>query len=121
MLTDAHMQRRSDLDVSCLSKRLALVVPCVKVLKPWVLFQAQCQKELGELNNEVVSKEEELSGAQANMHQQQQTETALQKRITEAERRLQVSSASILNCCKAAFQIVVSMSVSTTVVFFKLL
>ena len=55
-----------------------------------VVLQAQCQKDLGELNSEVVAKEEELSGAQAKLHEQQQTEAALQKRFAEAERRLQV-------------------------------
>lgn len=54
------------------------------------ILKAQCQTDLSKLSKEVAAKEDELSEAQSNLHQQQNTETALQKRIAEAERRLQV-------------------------------
>lgn len=63
-----------------------------EVLNICFTSQAQCQKDLGKLNKEVEIKESELSKAQTSLHQQQNTETALQKRIAEAERRLQVCS-----------------------------
>lgn len=54
------------------------------------MLQAQCQKDLKGLNKQIESKQADLEVAQQQLRQQQKTEAALQKRISEAERRLQV-------------------------------
>lgn len=51
--------------------------------------QAQCQKDLKGLSKQIESKQGDLEVAHKQLQQQQKTEAALQKRISEAERRLQ--------------------------------
>ena len=52
--------------------------------------QAQCQKDLKGLAKQIESKQAGLEKAQLELQHQQKTEAAVQKRIGEAERRLQV-------------------------------
>jgi len=52
--------------------------------------QAQCQKDLKGLTKQIESKQADLEKAQLELQHQQKTEAAVQKRIGEAERRLQV-------------------------------
>lgn len=61
-----------------------LLTTCLK----WA--QAQCQKDLKGLSAEIENKQASLEAAQQELQQQQKTEAAMQKRISEAERRLQV-------------------------------
>ncbi|DBB00026.1 hypothetical protein WJX77_003476 [Trebouxia sp. C0004] len=51
--------------------------------------QAQCQKDLKGLAKQIESKQADLEKAQLELQHQQKTEAATQKRIGEAERRLQ--------------------------------
>ena len=53
-------------------------------------IQAQCQKDLKGLSKQIESKQADLEKAQLELQHQQKTEAAVQKRIGEAERRLQV-------------------------------
>ena len=52
--------------------------------------QAQCQKDLKGLSKQIESKQADLEKAQVELQHQQNTEAAVQKRIGEAERRIQV-------------------------------
>ena len=52
--------------------------------------QAQCQKDLKGLAKQIESKQADLEKAQVELQHQQKTESAVQKRIGEAERRIQV-------------------------------
>ncbi len=52
--------------------------------------QAQCQKDLKGLAKQIESKQADLEKAQLELQHQQKTEAAMQKRIGEAERRIQV-------------------------------
>ena len=58
------------------------------------MAQAQCQKDLKGLSKKIESKQGDLEAAQQELQQQQKTEAVMQKRISEAERRLQVHDAS---------------------------
>ena len=58
------------------------------------MAQAQCQKDLKGLSKRIESKQGDLESAQQELQEQQKTEAAMQKRISEAERRLQVHNAS---------------------------
>ena len=53
-------------------------------------IQAQCQKDLKGLSKQIESKQADLEKAQLELQHQQKIEAAVQKRIGEAERRLQV-------------------------------
>lgn len=55
--------------------------------------QAQCQKDLKGLNKQIESKQGDLEKAQQELQQQQAMESAVQRRIAEAERQLQVTCA----------------------------
>lgn len=65
------------------------------------ILQAQCQKDLKGLSKQIESKQGDLEVAHKQLQQQQKTEAALQKRISEAERRLQVQG-RLWFCCKSA-------------------
>ena len=65
------------------------------------MAQAQCQKDLKGLSKKIESKQGDLEAAQQELSQQQKTEAAMQKRITEADRRLQVHNA-LLFCLSCA-------------------
>jgi septal ring factor EnvC (AmiA/AmiB activator) len=52
--------------------------------------QAQCQKDLKVLSKQIESKQADLEKAQLELQHQQKTEAAVEKRIGEAERRIQV-------------------------------
>ncbi len=54
-------------------------------------MQAQCQKDLKGLNKQIETRQSDLEKAQQELQEQQKTESAVQKRIAEAERRLQVN------------------------------
>ena len=74
------------LDAPLLKRYLArnLLNICVE------LAQAQCQKDLKGLSTKIENKQASLEVAQQELQQQQKTEAAMQKRISEAERRLEV-------------------------------
>ena len=71
-------------------------------------MQAQCQKDLKGLTKQIESKQADLEKAQQELQGQQKTEAEVQKRVGEAERRIQVNhivvcrivcnTATILRC-----------------------
>ena len=60
-------------------------------------MQAQCQKDLKGLTKQIESKQADLEKAQQELQGQQKTEAAVQKRVGEAERRIQVNF--VVVCC----------------------
>ena len=70
------------------------------------MAQAQCQKDLKGLNKQIETKQGDLEAAQQELQQQQKAEAGVQKRISEAERRLQVRKAFCSFCNSSGCMII---------------
>ena len=60
------------------------------------MVQAQCHKDLKVLSKQIESKQSDLDRAQQELQHQQKREAAVQKQISEAERRLQVDAKTLV-------------------------